>query len=34
MDQLIADRLRDNLQRLKLGKIVEVLDTIAHGADQ
>lgn len=34
MDQLIADRLRDNLQRLKLDKASEVLDTIAKKAEK
>lgn len=34
MDQLIGDRLRDNLQRLKLAQAAEVLDTVAKKAEK
>lgn len=33
MDQLITDRLQENLQRLKLTQAAEVLDTILHQAE-
>jgi len=33
MDQLITDRLRDNLQRLKLTQAAEVLDSVLHRAE-
>ena len=33
MEQLITDRLRDNLQRLKLTQAAEVLDSVLHQAE-
>lgn len=33
MEQLTSERLQDNLQRLKLSRAVEVLDTIAREAE-
>jgi len=33
MEQLITDRLRDNLQRLKLNQAAEVLDSVLHQAE-
>jgi len=33
MEQLITDRLRDNLSRLKLGQAAEVLDTVVRQAE-
>lgn len=34
MEQLITDRLRDNLNRLKLGQVAEVLDSVTQQAEK